>query len=152
MSVSARMGTGLLTSLSALLLLCVSIVIILECYSKDGPLIGIGVEIWILLFSLHTGLQLVIGLFLGLYYPIKEQPYESELIRIWIAYVAVGSVLFTLFIMVPVVSSTLDLSRMREYFVIYFVWSLPAYSIYGVLLKNLLHQDIPSSSSLTKHR
>ena len=128
----------LLVSFSVFMTILVAGIVLLDCYSIGHPVIGLSQEAWVVLMCIHTGLQIIIAILLYLYYPLTASPYYSEIMRIFIAYLAGGILMYTLFIFIPVfVSTEMALDRMREYLVIFFIWSLPLVSIYGLHIKSI---------------
>jgi hypothetical protein len=143
---------GVIASLSIFSVLALVIFILLDCYDVDHPVIGLSTEAWSALFGIHTGLQILYGILLAASYrhPSSSSSskkeitsvdewriYNFESLRIFVAYVLGGTLLFTIFIFIPVlVTNSSNLARVRDYLVIFFSWSLPAFTLYGFFIKS----------------
>lgn len=140
----------ILASVSIGVLLFLVILILLDCYNINAPVLGLSVPVWSVLFGAHAIFQTLIGILILVHYPLNGHEsgnsrgerrdgiiYNSEMMRIFVAYVLGGTLLFTLFIFVPVSATySENIFRVRDYLVIFFSWSLPAFAIYGLYIKS----------------
>ena len=133
-------NAGFLIAVGCIVSTLYSLLILLDCLVIDNPLLNLTLTSWIVTTVVCAFISTLSSVLLFTLYPFQSnssttpfQRYHSEMVRIYATFVFTGSLIFTLFIMVPVwvyytqmiPDGDTSLSRIREYLMLYPLWVLP---------------------------